>query len=420
MDPRGLMKAIDTALSDRPAGPLAIYVHIPFCASKCHFCDWVTDVPVARLRSGANARRGYVEALVQQIRCYGPLLTRMGYQPAVMYWGGGTPTRLAPEEMRLIGAALDDSFDLSELQQWSMETTPNDLAPDKLATMRSMGVDRVSVGAQSFNPYQLRRSGRAHTGEQTEHAVAMVRDAGITTFNIDLICGFPGEDEAAFLASLERALRLDPPHVSVYPYRATPATVMAMQLERSVLQAQGRSHVLGAYEAAMAVLRREGYHEYCHGYWVRRPEDEDKDGNHKYDLAGDKIGFGSGAESIIGHHLLWNENSKYAEYLERPRDFTFAHRFSLREPGRLTAPVGGALMTRQGVVYERFSQLTGLSFEDVRATAYFRDWFAVLEECGARFIETDSSLRMDPAVIHTAYINHLVYTTSAGLDVARA
>src|SRR4051812_44383771 len=103
MDPRNLVGAIGAAVrSDAEHSPhtdrdLALYVHIPFCASKCHFCDWVVDVPVARLRSGTDDRAAYVRALCTQIRYYGPLLTDLGYRPTLMYWGGGTPTRLEPQ-----------------------------------------------------------------------------------------------------------------------------------------------------------------------------------------------------------------------------------------------------------------------------------------------------------------------------------
>lgn len=420
ISPHRLLSEIASVVANDPVKRLAIYVHIPFCSSKCHFCDWVTDIPVGRLRSSAPGRSEYVTALTGQIRFYGPQLTRLGYRPEVMYWGGGTPTRLEPEEMRAIRAALDDSFDLSGLRQWSMETTPNDLDPVRLAAMRDMGVDRVSVGIQSLNPYQLRKAGRAHSREQALAAVPMLRQAGITNFNLDLISSFPGEDLDSFRRTLTEVLELDPPHVSVYPYRATPKTVMAMQLDRDFVAAHQQHDMIAGYELAMELLGQAGYHEYCHGYWVRDAAHEDQDGNYKYDLAGDKIGFGSGAESIIGHHLLWSENARYRDYLRDPRTFSLAHKFSLGHPDRLTAPVGGALMTREGVDYARFLRLTGLSFPEVRETPYFTRWFKALVDCGARFIETPASLRMDPAVIHRAYITHLAHSTAHGLAPQRA
>lgn len=413
-----LLAAVEAVVSADPGRSLAVYVHVPFCASKCHFCDWVVDVPVQRLRADGAGRGRYLAALGDQLRFYGPLLTAMGYRPDVMYWGGGTPTRLSSAELRAAGSALRESFDLSALRQWSVESTPNDLTAEKLDTLRELGVDRVSVGVQSFEADQLRRSGRVHSGADCVRAVALLRCAGIDNFNLDLICGFPGEQPQAFARTLDAALELDPPHVSVYPYRATPRTVMAMQLERSILDAHGPRRMIDSYEQAMARLGAAGYHEYCHGYWVRRAQDEDQDGNHKYDLAGDKFGFGSGAESIIGQHLLWNENSRYQQYLADPRGFSFVRRFSLAEPQQLTALIGGALMTREGVVHQRFQRLTGLAFADVRRTPYVHSWLDILRDCGARFIDGPASLRLAPDTIHTTYINHLAHT--AGLSVTRA
>jgi coproporphyrinogen III oxidase-like Fe-S oxidoreductase len=420
MRARDLVRAIGEVLGAEPGGDLALYVHVPFCASKCHFCDWVVDVPVSRLRSGSGERAAYVDALCRQIRFYGPVLTGLGYRPTVMYWGGGTPTRLDPAELTRIHAALDSAFDLAGLRQWTVETTPNDLSAGKVATLRALGVDRMSVGAQSFSAAQLRRSGRAHTAEQIEQAVHLLRAGGIDNFNIDLISSFPGEDGATLRAGLLRALRLDPPHVSVYPYRATPKTITSMQLERRTLQSWTPASMIESYELAMDVLGAAGYHEYCHGYWVRTAEHEDLDGNHKYDLAGDKIGFGSGAESILGQHLLWNENARYPEYLQDPCGFSSVRRFTADDPEMLTAPVGGALMTRDGVVYERLRRLTGLDFPALRETPYLRNWLDVLQECGARFVEGPASLRLHPDTIHETYINHLAFTSTAGFDVARA
>ena len=415
-----VVEAVAAELDSAGERPLELYVHVPFCASKCHFCDWVTDIPVHRLRSGRAERAPYVESLCRQIRYYGPQLGRLGYRPRVMYWGGGTPTRLDPNEMQAVHRALAESFDLSGLVQWSMETTPNDLTAERLEAMCHLGVNRVSVGVQSLDREQLRRAGRAHGPEQALAAVGLLRSAGIENFNVDLISSFPGERGTESLAAtLDGILALDPPHVSVYPYRATPKTVMAMQLDRDVLRAWDVGSMIEAYELAMARLTAAGYHEYCHGYWVRRAEDEDQDGNYKYDLAGDKIAFGSGTESVLGHHLLLNPSAGNAAYLADPTAFQRVERFSLDRPETLTALVGGALMTREGVDYGRFHALTGFDFLLLRRTPHFTAWLRLLEECGGRFLENERGFMMERSSIHRAYIRHLAYTMSHGLALAR-
>lgn len=399
---------------------LAIYIHVPFCSSKCHFCDWVTDIPVRRLRGDEDDRSPYVRALCEQIRFYGPQLTQIGYKPDVMYFGGGTPTRLGTSEFTAVWQALNDSFDISGLRQWSVETTPNNVNPELLTHIRGLGATRISLGIQSLNPDQLRRAGRGHSREQALASIGMIRDAGYEYFNTDLISSFPGESRSAFVETIDTLLAYEPPHVSVYPYRATPKTVMAMQLEREVIEAYDRSSMVEFYEIAMEHLWDAGYYEYCHGYWVKSADCEDHDGNYKYNLTGDKIGFGSGAESTIGHHLLWNENTEYDNFLAGPRDFSAGHKFTLDEPERLTALIGGALMTREGIVHSRLHRLTGLEFADIRATDFFRRWFALVEECGGQLIETGSSTRLEPETVHRSYITMLAHSMSHGLTPERA
>lgn len=415
-----LVESIEDVAGGAAQRPLALYVHIPFCASKCHFCDWVSEVPVGRLRSTQNERSPYIDALRREIEFWGPVLTATGYRPTVVYWGGGTPTRLEVDELGEIAAALGRSFDLSGVTQWSVETTPNDLTADKVSALRAGGVDRVSVGAQSFDPEQLRRSGRAHSGDQIDAAVELLRSGGITNINLDLITGFPGEDLAVLDRTFDRVLGLDPPHVSVYSYRATPGTIMAAQSGRAGSVAATSARMIEAYELAMRRLSDAGFEEYCHSYWVRGAGYEDMDGRYKYELEGDKIGFGSGAESTIGHHLLRNENHRYADYLDDPVSFSFDHRFTLDDPQHLIAPIGGALMTRGGLSYERFARLTGLSFAELRMRPYVRRWMEMLEDFGGQFVDEGDRLRMEPETVHPAYIRHVASTTGTGLHVTRA
>jgi coproporphyrinogen III oxidase-like Fe-S oxidoreductase len=414
-----LVESIEDVAGGAPR-PLALYVHIPFCASKCHFCDWVSDVPVGRLRSSQTERSPYIAALRREIEFWGPVLTAAGYRPTVVYWGGGTPTRLEVDELGEIAAVLAQSFDLSAVTQWSVETTPNDLTPAKVSALRAGGVDRVSIGAQSFDPEQLRRSGRAHDGDQIDRAVELLRAGGITNINLDLITGFPGEDLAVLDRTFDRVLRLDPPHVSVYSYRATPGTIMAAQNGRPGSVAATSARMIAAYELAMRRLSAAGFEEYCHSYWVREAGHEDVDGRYKYELEGDKIGFGSGAESTIGHRLLRNENHRYADYLRDPLPFSFDHRFTLDDPQHLVAPIGGALMTRGGLSYARFTRLTGLAFEELRTRPYVSRWLEMLEDFGGRFVDEGDRLRMEPATVHPAYIRHVAATTGTGLHVVRA
>ena len=262
---------------DARAGPrpLALYVHIPFCASKCHFCDWVVDIPVRQLRQQAAEREPYIAAVRRQIEHYGPMLMQAGYVPQLLYWGGGTPGRLTPPEMRAINAALASSLDLSGLVEWTIETTPNDVTAEKLETLKEIGVTRISVGVQSFDPHQLRTAGRAHTPEVAHRALNMLRGHGFDNFNIDVIVGFPGEDLQRTLATIETTISFGPRHISSYPFRATANTVMTMQVQRKRVERPTLDGMIEADETSRSVLLDAGYHEYSHGYWVKDSHYED-------------------------------------------------------------------------------------------------------------------------------------------------
>ena len=404
------MDEVLAAVRDARAGPrpLALYVHIPFCASKCHFCDWVVDIPVRQLRQQAAERKPYIEAIKRQIAHYGPMLMEAGYSPQLLYWGGGTPGRLMPQEMQAIHAALASSLDLSGIVEWTMETTPNDVTAEKLVTMKEMGVTRISVGVQSFDPHQLRTAGRAHTPEVAHKALHMLREHGFDNFNIDVIVGFPGEDLQRTLATVQTTISFEPRHISSYPFRATANTVMTMQVQRKRVEKPTLEGMIEADETSRSVLLDAGYHEYSHGYWVKDSCYEDRDANYTYGMTGERIGFGSGADSVMCARFLRNHKTNYAGFLGAPLQFDQVQPFSLANPGMFVNHIGGALMTRTGLNFERLQRLTGVSFEALRATPQISAWLDYLRAQGAEFIETDTDLQIADRNRHRVYIAQLL------------
>ncbi len=387
--------------------PVSIYVSVPFCRTKCHFCDWVTDVPVRRLRLEHGGRAAYITALCDQIAHCGEWIARLGYTPKVMYWGGGTPTRLDPDELIAIRTAIELSFDLSSVDQWTVETTPDLATNERLEPLIERGLTRVSMGVQSFDDDHLRLAGRSHDSATACSAIERVKRMGVPTFNIDVIAGFPQESEQTWRRTVETAIAFDPPHVSVYPYRPTEGTVMADQLAAGHYEALDGERQIAAYDIAIDLLRAAGYHEYSHGYWVRRAIDRGADAMYVYAMRGDKLGLGSGADSLLAHHLVVNERVRYDDYLRAPRLFSYAERFSLRNPALFATILGGALMTDEGIHFERFQKLTGLSFHEARTTPFLTEWFRQLHAFGAEFIETAEGLRLPLETRHKVYIRYL-------------
>jgi coproporphyrinogen III oxidase-like Fe-S oxidoreductase len=397
----------DAPIEQTQGRPLAIYLSVPFCKTKCHFCDWVAEVPAHTLRLERVGRKPYVTALCDQIRHAGPFLMARGYVPTVMYWGGGTPTRLEADELLTIWATLDASIDLSTVEQWSMETTPDLATPDRLEPLLKKGLVRLSIGLQSFDDEHLRIAGRSHNAAMARQAIEDVKRMGFPTFNIDLIAGFPQEGADCWRRTLETTLAFDPPHVSVYPYRPSEDTVMARQIASGHYGTLDTERQIEMYDITIELLQGAGYYEYIHGYWVRRDEDRDLDSVYGYGLGGDKLGLGSGADSLLGHHLVVNHRMKYDQYLKSPSVFDYAERFSLLNPSLLGTMLGGALMTKEGIHFGKFKALTGLDFEDFRVTPFAVRWLAHLESLGAAFIETAESIALYPELIHEVYIRYL-------------
>jgi len=148
---------------------LLIYVHIPFCMSKCHFCDWVTEISVKDLRlpSTSTLRQRYLEALKTQIGYFGERLTSAGYRPTILYWGGGTASILTMAEICTIMDALRAQFDLGNLTEATIESSPETLTREKLRLFYDLGFRRISIGLQSMDDSRLRAIGHLRGARQS-------------------------------------------------------------------------------------------------------------------------------------------------------------------------------------------------------------------------------------------------------------
>ena len=189
------------------SGEISLYVHIPFCASRCPYCDFATAPATSALRSR------YLDALNTEIRNEG---TAMGRPAArTLYVGGGTPSLLEPDEIRSLGAALRESFDLG-LVEATVEANPATLDRARLEAWAGIGVTRLSLGAQSFSPQGLRQLGRTHQPEDVAPAMHAARSLGLAV-SLDLIFGWPGQSNQDWVEDLSRAISLGPDHISCYP-----------------------------------------------------------------------------------------------------------------------------------------------------------------------------------------------------------
>ncbi len=232
---------------------LGLYLHVPFCRTRCRYCDFY--------RVGENRERmdRFVAALEREIDGW----TELHGRPVdTLFLGGGTPSLLEPAEVAAILARLRLRFEVLPGAEITAEANPSDLAPEKLAGLRAAGVNRLSIGVQSFSDRELRLLGRRHDGARAELVVAEARAAGFDNLSIDLMVGIPGQTDGSFATSLARAIALGPDHLSLYLLEVHPGSeIDYLKRERPGLFA-GDEPQRRRYLRMRDRLTRAGYEHY--------------------------------------------------------------------------------------------------------------------------------------------------------------
>ena len=378
--------------------PLLLYVNIPFCNSKCHFCDWVVRVPVADLRLGPEApgRSGHLSAVQTQIAAHAPALAQR-YRPEIMYWGGGTASILSCGEIETLYSALDVALPLHDIVEATIESSPETLTPEKLRLFRDLGFDRISIGVQSFDDQRLRMIGRAHSADVARTSVELAREAGFDNINIDLIVGFPEQDPAEVDDTVRAAVALPVNHFSIYPYRASQGTVLRRRLDRSRTRPDMRRQV-EAYEQAERVLNEHGFHEYSFGYFGEPVCVADMS---YYQMKTDWAGFGSGAYSVLGQRVKGYVSGNLHRYIADPTTFDYDRPLSVA--AETLNFISIALTTPEGVDRAVFEERMGIPLAEACADPEVREYLDQLAEYG-RFVDDERGLRIERADIARTFI----------------
>lgn len=231
-----------------------VYVHIPFCASRCSYCDFFSTLRLDEVG------HDYVEALIAEARLRKAELN--GKPVKTLYMGGGTPSQLPlPLLARLIDG-LKATLDLNAVQEFTLEANPDDVTPEWCAAVRALGVNRVSMGVQSFQDAVLRLVGRRHTARQAIDAVASLRHAGIDNISIDLIYGLPGQTLETWAESVRQAVDLRPQHISAYGLTYEPGTRLWQQRECGEVVEASEDQYLDMYRILVGMLQMAGYEHY--------------------------------------------------------------------------------------------------------------------------------------------------------------
>jgi oxygen-independent coproporphyrinogen III oxidase len=330
-------------MSSRPdaAEPLAIYVHIPFCVRKCHYCDFNAGPASQEIRAQ------YVDALVAEIR-RSPWRGRAG---RTLFFGGGTPSELTTDQLRIIVSALRESFtweshhggngtrerqsegetegadhpstpqhstlntqsSTPRIPEWTIECNPGTVAHASLREMRAMGFNRISLGVQSFHDHHLKALGRIHTAAEAVEAVAAAREAGFGRLNLDLIFCLPGQTLAEWKSDVERALELQPDHLSLYNLTIEDKTEFGRRHRAGLLSLPDEDLSADMYEWAIDRMAAAGFEQYEVSNFALRGEECRH--NQVYWRSEPFIGFGVSAASYY-EGLRWTNTGSMQCYLE--------------------------------------------------------------------------------------------------------
>ncbi|HEY3741318.1 MAG TPA: coproporphyrinogen-III oxidase family protein [Bryobacteraceae bacterium] len=401
--PRTIMQMVTPGIRARRNKRLLLYFHIPFCSSKCHFCDWVVGYETSDLVNRGELRERYVDAMVQQVRTYAPRLAELRYRVTNIYWGGGTPTRLEASQIARIHDAVAESMDLSQLTEYTAEGSPETVSAAHLETWMKRGLNRQSIGVQSFDNQVLKRMGRAHDAGKAEQALELFRQAGLQNYNIDLIAGFPDQSRDSLLDSLWRTIDLGVPHVSLYMFREFASNLVSVVQAAAGHRRQTSAEVRAeAYFAASQMLRDAGYNEYLVGYFAREDRFQFDAEEYYFGMHGDYFGFGAGATSTIGRFSLKSrDSSRYGSshvraFVEDPDKMVAAPCQYIPDDVYITSYFK-AFVTREGLRFDRWNDQFGFDFQTFRKNRPgIRKWFADREAEGARFIEDARGIRLTP------------------------
>jgi len=272
----------------------SVYVHVPFCAHKCPYCDFntyaVTRIP----------EREYVEALCVELGRYRDDERFAGRPVRTVFFGGGTPSLFSAASIGRIIDRINAAFPIQEKSEVALEANPNDAESAKLAEFKAAGVNRVSFGVQSFDDRRLKELGRDHSSEEAIRAVERAVHAGISNVSVDVIFGVPGQTLEELESDLHRALSLPIQHLSTYSLTIEPGTPFFQRQARGLLALPPDDRVAAMLERIPEVVSAQGFEQYEISNYAR-PHFESAH-NLVYWSGGDYLGIGAGAHSYCARH----------------------------------------------------------------------------------------------------------------------
>ena len=266
---------------------LGLYVHIPFCARKCNYCDFYS------VAHSLDMEKAYINALCDHIKADSHLYKNCEFD--TVYIGGGTPSILSPESVKMLADTIKNNLKTTQGLEFSIELNPCSITEEKLLAYKSVGINRLSIGMQSASDSELKHLGRLHTREELEKGFCLARECGFDNISLDLMFGLPSQSVDNFAKTVDCALALSPEHISAYGLKIEENTPFGKSIDSLVLPTEDEDYEM--YKLLCHKLSKVGYEQYeisnfaKEGYRSRH--------NMKYWLCHEYVGFGPAAHSYF-------------------------------------------------------------------------------------------------------------------------
>ena len=339
----------------------AVYIHIPFCLKKCHYCDFLSFAQPEQMEQ-------YVSALLAEMQL---AVRHYAVQAKTIFIGGGTPSCLPEPLLEQVLQAVQQYFITPALQEYTLEANPGTLSAEKLRLLKQYGVNRLSLGVQSDNAEQLQLLGRIHGFVQAKEAVQLAKKAGFSNLNLDFMYGLPGQTLAQWQQTLTQALAMAPQHLSLYQLKIEEGTRLETWLKQGKISEFDDELALQMYRLAQTMLTEQGYIQYEISNYAQQGFASAH--NQVYWRTENYLGVGLGACSWV-RPLRWNNQFDLAAYTAQ----IAAGELPQQQPERLTEleqmeeTVFMALRMNCGLSKAVFAQRFGKSVETVFASALQR------------------------------------------------
>ena len=350
-----------------------IYIHIPFCSSRCSYCDFATGI------YNDVTANSYVFSVIKEIESWREVESLETVD--TIYFGGGTPSLLSPAQLESLLEAVHKRFPVSADSEVTIEINPGSVTPETLVAFRNLGINRASFGAQTFDDRELARLGRSHSSDDIRRTFRYLREASFDNISFDLIAGLPGQSMVGWQRNLDEAFSLRPEHLSFYLLEVHQGTPLANHIKTGLQPQPDEDLAAAMYEAMLNQATAAGYEHYeisnlCLPGFASRH-------NTKYWTGAPYYGFGCSAHSYDGGFRRWaNERDlvRYAEMIENDRQ-AIVDRTLLSEADRRAEAVFLGLRLMQGFSFREYQEIFGADLREKHEKDLERFHEAGLIEC---------------------------------------